>query len=162
MTRGAARSVRSSSRFDHGFIGRSRSFTILAIGEHRVDRDCDLHRTDGVATRWHDGIFIEQATKEHQRDHGAIAIGQPRCSPSFLSPWRRIWMVGSSSNGRHHEEHNDKLFARSGPPNLPDQIGRQRFCWTHDRGSRLRFDRGLIAPRLGLIYRQIGAESSWD
>ena len=82
MTCGAARSVRSSSRFDQGFIGcgfigRSRFFAIPAIGEHRVDRDCHLHRTVGVATHRHGEIFIERAAKEHESDLRVIAIRRP-------------------------------------------------------------------------------------
>ena len=79
MTRGAARGIRSSSRFDQGFIGfgfirRSRFFAIPTIGEHRVDRNCDLHRTVGVATHRHDRIFIEWAAKEHQCDRNQTAM----------------------------------------------------------------------------------------
>ena len=79
MTRGAARSVRSSSRFDQGFIGcgfigRSRFFAIPAIGGHCVDRVCDRHRMVGVATHRHGRIFIERAAKEHQSDCMVILI----------------------------------------------------------------------------------------
>ena len=82
MTRGAARSARLSSRFDQGFIGcgfigRSRFFTNLAIEEHCVDCDCDLHRTVGVATHRHGRIFIEWAAKGHQSDRGMIGIRSP-------------------------------------------------------------------------------------
>ena len=88
MTRGAARSVRSSLRFDQGFIGcdfirRLRFFAIQTIEEHRVDRDCDLHRKVGVATHRHGRIFIKRAAKEYQSNCGATAIRQPRCSRSF-------------------------------------------------------------------------------
>ena len=44
----------------------------------------------------------------------------------------------------------------------PKAIGWQRLKLNHDHGSRSRFDRGPIAPRSGLIHRQIGADSSRD
>ena len=51
------------------FIGRSRCFTISAIGEHRVDRDCDLHRTVGGTSHQHGWISIERTMKvERDRD----------------------------------------------------------------------------------------------
>ena len=92
VTHGGTRSVRSSSRFDHcfigcGFIGRSRSFAISGIGEHHVDRDRDLHRTDSIATRRDGWIFIERVTKEQ--------IRRTRCSLIFLSPWRRVELSGA-------------------------------------------------------------------
>ena len=45
------------------FIGRSQFFAIPAIGEHRVDRDCDLHRTVGGASHRHGWISIGRTRK---------------------------------------------------------------------------------------------------
>ena len=63
--KGSAIAIR---RLRCGFIGRSRFFAIPAIGEHRVDRDCDLHRTVGGASHQHGWISIGWTVKV-DRDH---------------------------------------------------------------------------------------------
>ena len=47
-----------------GFITRSRLFAFPAIGEHRVDHDCDLHRTAGVTSHRHGWISIGWTSKD--------------------------------------------------------------------------------------------------
>ena len=114
----------------------------------------------------------------HQRECHAIAIGRPRWRPILFSSWRRMerqisitrtitidGLPGDSSGWSDpHRTDNDRASTRhwsvkSGPPNLPDQIGRQRLKGNHYRGSRSRFDRGPIATWLWPDRPTIGANS---
>ena len=68
--------------------------------------------------------------------------------------------VDASSGGESPSDGRRKtsLIARSGPPNLPDQIGRQRLKFNQDRGSRSQFDHGPIAMRSWPYRPTIGAK----
>ena len=105
VTSGGARSVRSPSRFDHGFIGRafigrSRSFAISAIEEHRVDTSWwfDLHRT-GDASGWRGAILSKWWRSDDSNwswttivahDRGSIVV-RSLCDHGPIAP--RSWLI---------------------------------------------------------------------
>ena len=110
----------------------------------------------------------------HQREYHTIVIGHLLRGRSY-SHCGDAWSVGSPSRKRSRSTaylatsrdgriliaqttivHQIKRDRAIGTILLTwIFIGRQRLRWTHDRGSRSRFDRGLIATGSGLIYREI-------
>ena len=130
------------------------------------DRDRIAHHSPRGATR-----STRSSSFQMQRDcdqtatmwlHPRVAIFRDSSNRKALRG-SRLW---SSSNGWHRvsstrldlhrtDDERGSWSRDRDRPNLPDQIRRQRLCWTHDSGSRSRFDRGPIAPRSGQIHHQI-------
>ena len=140
-TRGVIGIIRSSS-----WLTRNR-FRSWSSSGCRDDRN--LHRMDVIASCRDGQISIGRATKEHQRDRGAIAIRRPLCSRSFshhsnasgrLDPHRTGGITRNSSRDRDRPTY---LIRSDGS----DFIGLTIVA--HDRGSivvRSLSNRGPIAP----------------
>ena len=130
------------------FIGPSRLFAIGATHAEPL-RLVDLHQTDAISrdgsTAWIAIlIFIRRQTEDEYEPRS-----WPNRDPIAAQSQPDRGTIGTS------------FIAESTALNSKG-IGRQRLKLNRDRGSRSWFDRCPIAPRLGLIHRQIGADSSRD
>ena len=106
-----------------------------------------LHQTDMIFCHWRYGVdgrdlSRSEALHGQSRSFAIGGVAWTHCVRAISIRWPRP----SSHLGDVWDSLEHRIFIR-----------RQRRRKSHDRGPRLQFNHGPIAPRSGLIYREIEA-----